>query len=148
MTPPPAVSRAPAGGILRATGCQAPPQAARSALDAEHGRQADQRVKGPCGPALATHPSVPSPGGRTACRAQGSRVPVSNAITLEHGLSNLSKTPIPQSLLNPAIRFTGGTETQRHEGDNARLLHTFRVKGGLCLTSSRLRVSCEFECVF
>jgi hypothetical protein len=80
---------------------QAPPQAARSALDAEHGRQADQREKGPCGSVLVTHPSVPSPVGRTACRAQESRVPVIGKVASNY----IFKTPTPQSLLTTSVNY-------------------------------------------
>jgi len=99
----PTVSRAPAGGTTRTTPREPPPQAARSALDAEHGRQADQRVKGPHASELANHPSAPSPVGKTACRAQGSRVAETNATASNHDYFNHSKTPTPQCLLNNAV---------------------------------------------
>jgi hypothetical protein len=43
--------------------------------------------------------------------------------------------------LNPAFRFTGGAETQRHEGDRNLRLLTLRVNGRLRLTSSKLCAS-------
>jgi hypothetical protein len=56
---------------------EAPPQAARSALDAEHDGQADRRAKGPEHSRItySKSPMVPSPVGRTGHRAQGSRGP-------------------------------------------------------------------------
>lgn len=54
---------------------EAPPQAARSALDAEHDSQADRRAKGPARPNFTHTPMVPSPAEKTGWRAQGSRGP-------------------------------------------------------------------------
>jgi hypothetical protein len=91
----PTVSRAPAGDV-RETSCEAPPQAARSALDAEHDGNDGLRAKGPRTPVLPTHPAVPSPDGRSARRAQGSRVPAINAGTSAH---RAFQSPTPQCLL-------------------------------------------------
>ncbi len=96
MNPTPAVSRAPTVGVSVG---EAPPQAARSALDAEHGGQTDQRVKGRPTAVLATHPSVPSPVGKGAHRAQGSRVPVGARTTMKHDQNLKSAYLTAESLL-------------------------------------------------
>ena len=114
MNNTPAVSRAPAGGIAQTTPRESPPQAARSALDVEHGRQADQRVKGPHAIDLTQHPSVPSPVGKTDCRAQGSRVTDGHVVASYYTDHNHIKTPTPQCLLKNAV----GLAISRFLGDN------------------------------
>ena len=114
MNNTPAVSRAPAGGIAQTTPRESPPQAARSALDVEHGRQADQRVKGPHAIDLTQHPSVPSPVGKTDCRAQGSRVTDGHVVASYYTDNNYIKTPTPQCLLKNAV----GLAISRFLGDN------------------------------
>ena len=92
---------------------EAPPQAARSALDAEHDGQADRRVKGPPAPVLANHPTVPSPAGKTVRRAQGSRVPELEKSPMKSGKYNHSADSTAQSLLKPAIALSS---MPRHDG--------------------------------
>ena len=113
-----AVSRAPQ---WRTSGCEAPPQAARSALDAEHGGHDGLRAKGPDDLVFAIHPPVPSPDGRRACRAQGSRVPVINAGTIAH---DLFSTPTAQSLLPPRAK----RPSRRRGEDPARISGTYAAR--------------------
>lgn len=103
MSRHPSVRRAPAGCDRRTAHREAPPQAARSALDAEHDGQADRRVKGPPTPVLASHPSVPSPAGRTARRAQGSRVPALEQTLMKSDQNNFYVDSTAQSLLEVAV---------------------------------------------
>lgn len=65
--------------------------------------QPDRRVKEPPTPVVASHPRAPSPAGRTARRAQGSRVPTLEQTPMKSDKNDFSIDSTAQSLLKTAF---------------------------------------------